>query len=58
MQVKQEDRAMRMEQRMRASRAPNQFRVKTERFDDDLRREGRQLERVRQSSLTMLTYRG
>jgi len=51
-QVKQEDRAIRMEQRMRAARVPNQPRIKTEKFDDDLRREGRQLERVGRSCLT------
>lgn len=45
-QVKQEARAARMEYQMRVARAPHQPRVKAERFDDDLRREGRQLERV------------
>jgi hypothetical protein len=57
MQVKQEERAMRMEHRMRAARAPNQPRIKTERFDDDSRREGRQTERVGAARLTELTIR-
>ena len=48
-QVKQEERAIRMEQKMRAARASTQRRVKVEKFDDDIRREGRQLERVRPS---------
>ena len=45
-QVKQEQRATRMEQRMRDTRGVNPAKVKTERFDDDYKREGRRLERV------------
>lgn len=50
-QMRQEDRAARMEARMRAMRAAANGRVagpkvKVERFDDDERKEGRQLTRV------------
>ena len=55
-EVMQEERASRMEQRMRAARAP-QVQVKSERFGDDYRREGRQLERVRRLSTNTLMLR-
>ena len=45
-QVKQEERATRMEQKMRVARPSTRRRIKVEKFDDDTRREGRQLERV------------
>ena len=45
-QVKQEERAARLEHKMISARGPRKPRIKVEKFDDDLRREGRQLERV------------
>lgn len=46
-EVKQEQRALRLEQQMRTARGGDvKPKVKQERFDDDYRREGRRLERV------------
>ena len=43
----QEQKAMQMEQRMRQANGDVKPRLKIEKFEDDYRREGRQLQRVR-----------
>ncbi len=55
--VRQEARARAMEQRIKQQRGETERKVKVERFDDDNKREGRGLERVRPEAMAELMYR-